>query len=190
MDGDATSTSAAWPTGPKREPRGRRGWRCESWLSCVAPRSRKAGPPGLCLIERSAPTAGPTWQPRQGVTSLSRRWVHPQPSSCPRSRTAPCRPKWPAGHRPSKRRTPCAAGCGGLQPWHLAQRGGGQLFIAQQHVDRAVGDVDADTVAAAHQADRAASRRLGRAVADGQARGAAREAAVGQQAQALPRPLD
>jgi PAS domain S-box-containing protein len=57
----------------------------------------------------------------------------------------------------------------------------GQLFVGHQHVDAAVGDVDADAVAVAHQANRAAGSRFGRGVADRQARGAAREAAIGQQ---------
>src|SRR5690606_18270754 len=43
-------------------------------------------------------------------------------------------------------------------------------------------------VAVAHQPDRPAFRRFGRDMADGEARGAAREAAVGQERTGLPEP--
>ena len=42
------------------------------------------------------------------------------------------------------------------------------LGVVDQHVDAALRDVDADAVAVAHQADRAAGRGLGRAMADRQ----------------------
>src|SRR5690606_9229627 len=64
-----------------------------------------------------------------------------------------------------------------------------QLRLVHQQVDGACGDVDADAVAVAHQADGATSRRLGRGMADRQARGAAGETAIGQQRALLPQPL-
>ena len=126
------------PTGPQRESReggegGDASHGFHAWLLKSKGRAARA----LCRIR---------------CHKLSRRWVHPQPSSCPRSRTAPCRPKWPAGHRPSKRRTPCAAGLRrASSPGILLSAAVGQLFIAQQHVDRAVGDVDAGYGRRSHQ---------------------------------------
>ncbi|CAM2160612.1 hypothetical protein PT2222_80196 [Paraburkholderia tropica] len=64
-----------------------------------------------------------------------------------------------------------------------------EFLVGHQHVDRAVRNVDADLVAVAHEADRAARCRFRRAVADREARGAAREAAVGQQRAGLAQTL-
>ena len=56
-----------------------------------------------------------------------------------------------------------------------------ELRVVDQQLDRAVRDVDRDDVAVLDQRDGAAGRRLRRDVADRQARGAAGEAAVGDQ---------
>jgi hypothetical protein len=56
-------------------------------------------------------------------------------------------------------------------------------------MDGPVGNVDLDGVALFHQADRAAGRRFRRGVADRQARGAAGEAAVGEQRAGLAQAL-
>ena len=65
----------------------------------------------------------------------------------------------------------------------------GQFLIADQHVDAAVRDVNADAVTVLHQANRATSGRLGRAVANRQARGAAGKAPIGQQCTRLAQAL-
>ncbi len=57
----------------------------------------------------------------------------------------------------------------------------GHFFIADQQVDRAVRNVDQHFVAIAHQTNRTARCCFWRCVADGQARGAAGEATVGEQ---------
>ena len=54
-----------------------------------------------------------------------------------------------------------------------------------QHVERALGDVEADPVAVAEERDRSAVDGLGRDVADAQAGGAAGEPAVGHQQHVL-----
>jgi hypothetical protein len=59
-------------------------------------------------------------------------------------------------------------------------------FIERYWNPTAVRNVDLDRVAVLDQADRAAGRRFGRSMADRQARGAAREAAVGQQRRPCP----
>src|SRR5450830_525494 len=56
-----------------------------------------------------------------------------------------------------------------------------QFFIADQQVDRAVRNVDQHFVAILHQANRATGSGFWRSVTDGQARGAAGEATVGEQ---------
>ena len=61
----------------------------------------------------------------------------------------------------------------------------GQFFVGHQHVDAAVRDIDADAVTIAHQADSATRSSLRRRVADGQARGSAGEAPIGQQRTSL-----
>src|SRR5690606_13014012 len=65
----------------------------------------------------------------------------------------------------------------------------GQLLVGNQQVDAALRDVDEDPVAVADQADGAAGRRFRRGVADGQARSAAGEAAVGEQGAFLAQAL-
>src|SRR5690554_6528418 len=65
-----------------------------------------------------------------------------------------------------------------------------QLLVGHQQVDAALRDVDEDPVAVADQADGAGGRRLRRDVADRQARSAAGEAAVGDQAAVLTQGVD
>src|SRR3569833_3743059 len=66
----------------------------------------------------------------------------------------------------------------------LGQRGG-----VDQHVDLSRRDVDADALALLAQRDGAPLARLGRDVTDAEARGAAREAAGGEQRAGLAQPL-
>jgi hypothetical protein len=65
-----------------------------------------------------------------------------------------------------------------------------QLFIADFEFHGAVRNVDHDGVAGLDQGDVAAFGGLGRDVADRQTRGAAGEAAVGDQRADFARPLD
>src|SRR5690606_1781963 len=62
-------------------------------------------------------------------------------------------------------------------------------IFGNRQVDAALRDVDEDPVAVADQADGAAGRRFRRGVADGQARSAAGEAAVGEQGAFLAQAL-
>src|SRR6478735_10301933 len=67
-----------------------------------------------------------------------------------------------------------------LRRVHAVQRlaSGGELLVGDEQLDRTVRDVDPDPVAVLDQRDRAAGRRLGRGVPDGEAGGAAGEPAV------------
>ena len=65
----------------------------------------------------------------------------------------------------------------------------GQLVVGDREANAAVRDVDLDRSPSSHQPDRAALGRLGRDVADRQARGAAREAPVGDQRAGLAEAL-
>src|SRR5262249_24615891 len=66
---------------------------------------------------------------------------------------------------------------------------GCQFRLVDAQTDRAVRDVDVDHVAFAHEADGAAVCRFWRYVADRQARGAAGEAAVGDERASLAQTL-
>src|SRR6185437_13011259 len=64
-----------------------------------------------------------------------------------------------------------------------------EFLVGEQDVDRAIRNVDADLVAVANEADGATRCSLRRAVADGQPRGAAGEAAIRQQRASLAETL-
>ncbi len=74
-------------------------------------------------------------------------------------------------------------------PGILLGAAAGQFVVAHIHPHQAVGNIDDDAVARAHQADGAALGRFGRYMADGQPRRSAREAAVGDEGTDLAQAL-
>ena len=72
--------------------------------------------------------------------------------------------------------------------WALLLAAACQLVLGDVELEQALVDVDDDRVAVLDEADETALGRLRGDVPDGDAAGAAREAAVGDQGAGLPRP--